>query len=228
MLYRPSFHKGNYYTGVDVDAAYSQAGQTATLAKILGSSPLAAQYVDVSNSRYFARGHLAPDGDFIDAASQDATYYFINCLPQYQSFNNGNWKALELATRGLAINRVHSLRTYTGGFGTLTLADVNNVQQPIYLYFDANNNGMLPAPKFYWKVVHDINTNTAVAVVGINNPYLTPTAADVICPDVCDQVSWVTWNRTSIQSGYMYCCTVASLRAAVSYAPDLGDLPLLI
>jgi hypothetical protein len=35
---------------------------------------------------------MAPDADFIDAASQDASYYFMNTAPQFQIFNNGNWK----------------------------------------------------------------------------------------------------------------------------------------
>ena len=30
---------------------------------------------------------------------QDATYYFINVAPQFQAFNNGNWKILEGKTR---------------------------------------------------------------------------------------------------------------------------------
>lgn len=59
---------------------------------IVGSAELAAQYINVSIDHYLARGHLAPDGDFIDAASQDASYYFMNTAPQFQSFNNGNWK----------------------------------------------------------------------------------------------------------------------------------------
>ena len=228
MFVRPAFRKGNYYTGIDMDTAYSQTGQTATVAKIVGSSTLAAQYIDVGKSYYFARGHLAPDGDFIDAGSQDATYYFINVLPQWQSFNNGNWKALELATRNLASSRAHDFRTYTGGFGTLTLADVNNVQKSIYLYFDANNNGMVAAPKYYWKVVHDTASNTATAFVAINNPHLSSVSAgDIICPDVCSQVPWATWDRLNIPKGYMYCCTVASLRTAISYAPNLGNLALL-
>ena len=172
---------------------------------------------------------FSPDGDFIDSGSQDATYYYINVAPQWQSFNNGNWKALELATRNLASARVHDLRTYTGGFGVLTLADVKGVQQPIYLAKDANNNDVVPAPKYYWKVVHDTNTNTATAFVGINNPHLTSVSAgDIICPDVCSQVSWVTWTLTSIPKGYMYCCTVSSLRSAISYAPNLGNLALLV
>ena len=51
-------------------------------------------------------------GDFIDAASQDATYYYINVAPQWQSFNNGNWKELESDTRNLAISRKIDLVTY--------------------------------------------------------------------------------------------------------------------
>ena len=48
------------------------------------------------------QGHLAPDAAFVYNALQDATYYFFNVAPQFQSFNNGNWKALEINTRQLA------------------------------------------------------------------------------------------------------------------------------
>ena len=50
----------------------------------------------------FFLGHLAPDASFIDEAEQDATYFFFNVAPQFQSFNNGNWKALEYVTREMA------------------------------------------------------------------------------------------------------------------------------
>ena len=55
-----------------------------------------------STSTYLARGHLSPDADFVWDALQNATYYFINAAPQFQSFNNGNWKALEGAVRDYA------------------------------------------------------------------------------------------------------------------------------
>ena len=79
-----------------------------------------------SGTNYFARGHLSPDAAFIEGAEQDATYFFFNVAPQFQSFNNvcftqnntiqnlyiliynsikilqGNWVALEKATRILA------------------------------------------------------------------------------------------------------------------------------
>ena len=55
-----------------------------------------------SGTNYFAKGHLSPDAAFIEGAEQDGTYFFFNVAPQFQSFNNGNWKALEYATRDLA------------------------------------------------------------------------------------------------------------------------------
>ena len=33
---------------------------------------------------------------------QYATYYFMNVMPQFQSFNNGNWKSIEASVRDYA------------------------------------------------------------------------------------------------------------------------------
>ena len=226
---RPSFKKGTFYSGISPDTLYSQTTQLTTVANIVGSTTLAAHYINVSKCFYFARGHFSPDGDFIDAASQDATYYYINTSPQWQSFNNGNWKSFEMAVRSLASQCRCTLTTYTGGYGILLLADSQGIPQPIYLGFDSNNNGVIPAPKYYWKVVHDTASGNATALVGINNPHLTTvSAADVFCNDVCKKVPWVKWNRLEIASGYMFCCSVSELRSIIPYAPDLGDLPLLI
>lgn len=89
---RPSFSQGGYFPGLSVNTLYTQAEQTKTIGMILGSDALAATYIRPNTEFYLARGHLAPDGDFIDAASQDASYYFMNTAPQFQVFNNGNWK----------------------------------------------------------------------------------------------------------------------------------------
>ena len=129
--------------------------------------------------------------------------------------------------RTLAISRDAELTIYTGTFGVTTLADVNGVQQPIYLAFDENNNGLIPVPKYYWMLVHDTAANTATAVFGINNPHNRVTAEDVLCPSVCDQIPWVDWSLTDVVKGYTFCCTAADLYKAVDYAPNL-DVPLLI
>lgn len=89
---RPSFSQGGYYPGLDVNNLYSTATQTATIAEIVGSSALAGQYINQGANLFFSRGHMAPDGDFIDWSSQDASYYFMNVAPQWQTFNGGNWK----------------------------------------------------------------------------------------------------------------------------------------
>ena len=51
--------------------------------------------ISFERSHYFARGHMAPDADFSTEMEEDATYYFINVVPQWQAFNNGNWKVSE-------------------------------------------------------------------------------------------------------------------------------------
>ncbi|ROT83818.1 deoxyribonuclease I [Penaeus vannamei] len=56
-------------------------------------SDLANTILNPGEQLYFAKGHLAPDADFVTEAEQDATYYYINAVPQWQVFNNGNWKA---------------------------------------------------------------------------------------------------------------------------------------
>ncbi len=89
---RPSFSQDVYYTGLNVNQLYTQAKQTETLAQILGSRELAAFYIKPNTPYFLSRGHLAPDGDFIDADSQRASYYFMNVAPQFQTFNGGNWR----------------------------------------------------------------------------------------------------------------------------------------
>ena len=91
----------NYYR------AYTKSGQVETIQAILGTDnklPDGTPIIDSSSSgtNYFARGHLSPDAAFIEEAEQDGTYFFFNVAPQFQSFNNGNWKALETVTREMA------------------------------------------------------------------------------------------------------------------------------
>ena len=95
---------------------------------------------------------------------------------------------------------------YTGTHGLLTLADSKGKMKPIYLSKDANNNNVLPVPKYYWKVVHDPSANQAVAFIGINNPHIeTVTGADIFCTDICDQVGWANWkNRFELTKGYIF------------------------
>ena len=59
--------------------------------------------IEKSGEMFLARGHLSPHADFIEEPEQDATYYFFNVAPQFQKFNNNNWRQLEEFTRKMAI-----------------------------------------------------------------------------------------------------------------------------
>ena len=66
----------------------SKDQQRKTIAELVGSEELAAQYVqDFDSDIYLARGHLAPNADFIFYSWMDSTYHFVNVAPQWQAFN---------------------------------------------------------------------------------------------------------------------------------------------
>ena len=76
---------------------------------------------------WFAKGHLSPDAAFVYQREQDATYYYVNAAPQFQSFNAQNWRFLEEGVRDLAKryqqfihNYVHSMEVF------LTMIDYNH------------------------------------------------------------------------------------------------------
>lgn len=220
---RPSFKVDSGYFTVDVNSCYLQDSQIALMGDILGDSSV----IDVSNSLYFARGHMTPDADFVTEQEEDATYYYINAVPQWQAFNNGNWKELEFNCRDLAASLGSDLQIWSGGVGVLALEDTNNNPVDIFLGLtDAEN--VLPAPEVTWKVVYDPSANEGAAVVGANNPYLTA-PPEPLCgsTDLCGQLQWLGVDIGDLGAGGTYCCTVQDLRDAVPSAPDLGNAGLL-
>ena len=85
---------------------FKKKNQKSAVKKILGSNTIDGTTIietSASGTNYFAKGHLSPDAGFVYNVMQDATYYFLNVAPQFQSFNNGNWKSLEYAVRDLGM-----------------------------------------------------------------------------------------------------------------------------
>lgn len=64
--------------------------QRRTIGRILGSDKLASDIISNTTELYLARGHLTAKADYVFAALQMTTFYYINVAPQWQSFNNGN------------------------------------------------------------------------------------------------------------------------------------------
>jgi len=226
---RPSFIQDSFYPGMSVDTLYTRITQRQTISGLLGSALLGDQYIAATSDYYLARGHLSAKADYVYGSQQRATFHFVNVSPQWQTFNGGNWEALESSVRAYADKKKLDLVVYTGTYGVATLPNVNEDETELYLYVDSNNNKGIPVPKFYWKAVYDPKSQAGVVFVGINNPYVSAPQGDyLICTDVCSNISWVHWDRKNIKKGYSYCCEVDDFRSTVQYLPQFTVSGLLI
>lgn len=219
----------SWTTSTAMNDYYTKASQNKTVTATLGTSTIKSVPIietTTDGTHYFAKGHLSADAAFVYNVQQDATYFFFNVAPQFQSFNNGNWKALEMAARDIAITKKRGIMEYTGTHEYLRYADTNNNPAPIFLY-TANGKQYIPAPLYYWKVLHDPATNTAAAFIGLNNPHA-ETAPKELCPNRCAELPWVDWKITNLDGGYMYCCDVSAARLGVPSMPDIKASGLLI
>ncbi|XP_053956955.1 uncharacterized protein LOC128862395 [Anastrepha ludens] len=218
---RPSFIPGDFYAGKNVDNLYTKVKQNETISKILGMD--ASPYFNDSINVYMARGHMAAKADFIFGAAHKATFYFVNAAPQWQTFNGGNWERIEDSIRRYATDQALTLDCYTGIWGVSTLPDVNGVEQELYLAFDENNNGLIPVPKLYFRVVIDRESRKGIVLLGVNNPHLTVEEIQsdyVICKDVGKRIDWIGWDKENLMKGYSYACAVDDFTQVVK------DLPL--
>ncbi|CAL4126453.1 unnamed protein product [Meganyctiphanes norvegica] len=162
---RPSFKRGKLFS-VKVNSLYKKKNQKIILGKLLGEPDHLAEFGKKQN--YLARGHLAPDADFVTEAEQNATFSYGNVVPQWQGFNNGNWKKLEGATRDLALKWQQTLIIWTGSHGVLHLPDDQGTNVPVYLGL-LEKRKIVPVPELMWKVIHSSLENQSVVFIGLNN-----------------------------------------------------------
>jgi len=208
-----------------MNTIYSKNSQKRTVTSLLdgvteiNSKPI----IDSSRSgtNYLAKGHLSPDAAFIYNVMQDATYYFINVGPQFQSFNNANWKALEGAARDLAEKLKRDLYVVTGTHGILQYRKEDLT--PVSIHLDGPKSN-IPVPQYYWKVILDPTTKTGVAFIGLNDPH--GNTPKELCTNRCAQMSsWVDWDLQDRDSGFMYCCEVEEAAQAIKSIPGSLEAP---
>jgi hypothetical protein len=225
---RPSRFKegGNgLYEKSSASTSYKLKTQESTLKAVLGPTA-GGRVFNQRKSFFLSRGHLAPDADFLYKEWQYATYYFFNVAPQWQSFNNGNWKAVEIAVRDYAGKAGIPISVLTGTFGHLALKDDGGVERKLYM--EKSGKPLIPVPEFFWKIAYD--RLSAIVFVGLNNPHFDggdPAVEASICPDRCDAAKWFFGHRKEIKKGFLYCCSYQDFKAAVPWAPDLGDPKLM-
>lgn len=220
---RPNFKEGRGFFGhSSASTSYKLKTQEATLKSWLGGGE-GARVFDRRAQFFFSRGHLAPDADFIYKEWQDATYYFLNAAPQWQSFNGGNWVAVEAAVRDYARSAGSRLQVFTGTLGQLAMK--NDAGRMTKIYLSKGKKPYIPVPEFFWKAVYDPASDDAVVFVGLNNPHFQgdPSAEASICPDRCAEARWFFGFQSSIPKGFLYCCSYQEFAAAVPWVPRVGD-----
>ncbi|XP_066960206.1 uncharacterized protein [Macrobrachium rosenbergii] len=223
---RPGFRSAGLFD-VDVNNVYKRRNQRPLFLELLGTT----EHLTSQGQHYLARGHLAPDSDFFYTAEQDATYFYANVVPQWQDFNNGNWKRLEFAVRELAERQQATLDVWTGSYGVLQMPDANNNAVDMFLGLTEGKTHV-PVPAVLWKVIHNPSTRRAVAIVGVNDVRGQGFSDDISmmdppCYDVCDQLTWIDWDTQEVRRGRTFCCQVSDLKEIIPSLPNIGSVQLL-
>jgi len=234
---RPGFKADNYYehrffnfsSTHGMNHLYSRNAEAEVVERILGTSTLPDGTTIISSrgSRYsWNRGHISPDADFVMDYQQDATYFFINLAPQFGYFNQDNWLHVENAVRSKSNQLDHTTQVTSGTYGTLAYPDARGEPTELYLFYDPDSSPAatkIPVPKYYWKVLYDDQSHSAVAFLGLNDIY----ANDITktqCPSVCDQLSqWVDFDYNDVKAGHITCCSLDTFASVVPYAPQYKD-----
>ncbi|XP_067613054.1 uncharacterized protein [Eurosta solidaginis] len=220
---RLTFGTGDLFNGKKVDNLYKTARQIATINADLGGD--ADKYFQANKNIFLSRGHMAAKADFTYANQQRATFLFVNIAPQWQVFNAGNWAKVEDGVRAKVTKAGWYVDCYTGVYGVTTLPNIDGVETPLYLSRDANNNGLIPVPMLYFRVVIERTSQKGIVFVGVNNPHLTleQIQADyILCTDVSDRVNYINWKPTDIMAGYSYACEVSDFKSQVENLPELS------
>jgi hypothetical protein len=227
------FRKESFFKCLEssIDSVYHRENEQATFKKLLGSAHLAKRYINCNSRRgeSLQRGHLAARADFVYYPQQKATQYYINTVPQWQSFNEGNWKTLEGRIRKYAEAHNTNLVVYAGSYKVATLLDKRNKERQLFLALDSEHNKVLPVPQQLYRIVHDQNRNRGIVFLGINSVQEDLNVSRyIICEDVCYQtISFFTeWNGMNVTRGYIYCCTIGDFLISTKLRPVFPEIPI--
>jgi len=179
---RPRYFKNNYFNGItpSIEDAYKER------------SP-----------RDIDRGHLAAWADFTYFSQRLATQYYINVVPQWNTFNGGNWRTLEERIRKMAREDNTDLVVYAG-----SCSPSNEVNTGKYMYLarsTRNRQVVVPVPEQLFRIVYNQNTKRSLVFLGINRVHSRQHTA---CKDNCHEIEpfFKGFNRKDITKGYIYCC----------------------
>ncbi|XP_077295903.1 salivary endonuclease-like [Arctopsyche grandis] len=206
---RPSFRTLGLTNGTTTANMYKQTEELKSFTILLGLKQAEKYITDAS---YLARGHLAPDADFLFGSWSFATYFLVNAAPEWQVVNAGNWLRVENLARDVAAQRQEDLQIITGTHSVLQLPNESGTMVDIYLM----TPNKLRVPKWYWKIIYSPATKEGIALVTLNNPHVTSiNVGEMFCKNICLETNWSRAEWANFSKGFTFCCGVNDLISAV-------------
>jgi DNA/RNA endonuclease G (NUC1) len=182
------FDSLNLFVQAAIAYAYTKVGQAARFPnRNIGTG-----------ERYYAKGHLVPDSDGITKSQRDATYFYMNTVPQWQKINNGIWKRIENSIRAVADQFENNLQVYTGTSGNQGNLTIVGVEIPLWMF------KVVIQPAVFG------NAKAGIVFLTLNDIDATQVPFTFQhCLDICDRHNWLmTSNRRDFSQGYTMCCAV--------------------
>ncbi|KAF6197960.1 hypothetical protein GE061_007703 [Apolygus lucorum] len=189
-----SFRNKDLFRGFPPYKYYKQANELNALAQAIGSSE-AREIFDEKKDKFFSKGHLSPNADFLLETWRDVTFLFVNVQPQWQQVNGGNWNEVEVANRYNAAATGKKYEVITGAPGNLAPKSKN-------VYLDYSSQKM-PVPSTYTKLIREVESNKCIAMVSTNFP---ESKVQPKCKDICSAYKWPELKDAQ-KAGYVYCCS---------------------
>jgi len=156
-----------------------------------------------NRQRYFTsdssldKGHMAARADFPFAAQQKATFYYLNCFPQFHRFNSINWLALERSIREHDFQA--DVEVFTSVHGVLYLRNESNDWTAVHLM----NGNNFPIPSYVQKDIRVTINNKQYdySFVGFNHPNIQSPEFNYLLNgyhDACDEKRY-NWLLRSLR-----------------------------
>uniref|UniRef100_A0A0A9WV10 Nuclease n=1 Tax=Lygus hesperus TaxID=30085 RepID=A0A0A9WV10_LYGHE len=189
-----TFRNKDLFRGFPPYRYYKQDNELNALAQAIGSSE-ARQIFNEREDKFFSKGHLSPNADFLLETTRDVTFLFVNVQPQWQEVNGGNWNEVEVANRYNAAATGKKYEVITGAPGNLAPKSKN-------VFLDYSNQ-RIPVPSTYTKLIREVESNKCVALVSTNFP---ESQVKPKCKDICSAYNWPALKDAK-KAGYVYCCS---------------------
>lgn len=164
-------------------------------------------------------------GRYFDDQNMRVTEFVSNRVASWMCIVKGNLHHLHRdVAKFMKRNRgVMDLDVYSGTHGVLSL---NTGSPRSEVYLKAGNR--FPVPKYIWTVVHAKNENKGLAVILLNDPYVTVSEIReaVFCESACGSVSWLIHlkrnrNYERPLSGLVFCCSLPAFAERVTEMPNI-------